>query len=278
MPTGSITDCQRFCDAIVAAHGRVPEQLERLLSIAELLMAPGAVSDPLKPVLDAAMQGQLDQRKLDKMLVDAATQTQIAAYKQDLRSRAERAVTQRFHKALRDGCADLVLNSLRDAFTEHAQAIARTRAVISADSELEHIVASAQPGDDTITLWQQLPVHLAAVSKVGAVAAQLGARPTAQFPLITEHPGDNRATDDRALYCCNGPGLEGDSRPFVQWGPGQERRRSPWYRVPLQLNTVAQAAERYRQWCENQWEARRIPTRSSSSPGWKTAVSAKQPL
>ena len=37
------------------------------------------------------------------------------------------------------------------------------------------------------------------------MAAQLGARPTAQFPLITEHPGDNRATDDRALYVLQRP-------------------------------------------------------------------------
>ena len=106
MPQRSIVDCQRFCEAIVTARGRVPEPLERLLSIAELLMAPGAVSDPLKPVLDAAMQGQLDQRKLDKMLADAATQTQIDSYKQDLRPHAERAIVQRFHKALRDGAAD----------------------------------------------------------------------------------------------------------------------------------------------------------------------------
>ena len=99
------------------------------------------------------------------MLADAATQTQIDGYKQDLRPRAERAIVRRFHKALRDGAADDVLSSMRDVFTEHAQAIARTRAVINPDSELEHIVASAQPGDDTIELWQQLPVHLAAVSQ-----------------------------------------------------------------------------------------------------------------
>ena len=61
------------------------------------------------------------------------------------------------------------------------------------------------------------------------MAAQFGVRPTAQFSLIAEHPGDNHPTDDRALFCCNGPGLEGDSLPFVQWGPNQEHRRSPWY-------------------------------------------------
>jgi hypothetical protein len=214
--TSSITDCERFCDAIGAAQGDVPEPLRRLLSIAELLMAPSAVSDPIRGILDAVMDDEIDERRLNKMIADAAQQMTVANYRTDLRSRAERAVTQRFHKALRDGAADLVLTSMRPVFTEHAQAIARTRAVISADSELEHVVASAQPGDDTIELWQQLTGHLAAVSKIGAVASQFGARPTAQFPLITEHPGDNHRTDDRALFCCNGPGLEGDSRPFVQ--------------------------------------------------------------
>ena len=64
-------------------------------------MAPGAVSDPLKPVLDAAMQGQLDQRKLDKMLVDAATQTE------DRRLQTGSAVTrgQRRHPTLPQGVA-----------------------------------------------------------------------------------------------------------------------------------------------------------------------------
>ena len=200
--TNSIVDCERFCEAIEKAGGCTPLPLAQLLSITELLMAPGAASDPLGPVLDAAMAGQLDQRKLDKMLADAATQTQIDSYKQDLRPHAERAIVRRFHRVLRDGAADDVLSSMRDGFTEHARAIARTRAVINPDSELEHVIACAQPGDDTIALWQQLPVHLAAVAKVGAVAAQFGVRPTAQFSLIAEHPGDNHRTDDRALYCC----------------------------------------------------------------------------
>lgn len=250
--TASLTDIRRFADNITQAGGTVPPPLANLLASAELLMTPGATEDPLRPILDQALAGRLDQKRLDTMLADAARVQQIANYKQDLRQRGERAVVERWHQALKDGCADDILDSLRPVFDEHAQAISRTRSVINPESTLEHIVASAQPGDGMIEAWQQLDGHLAAISKIGAVASQFGCRPTAQFPLITEYPGDNFRTDDRALYCANDPSLETDSAPFLRTEEGH--RKSAWFAVPLRLATVAQAAERYRAWCEGQWE------------------------
>ena len=127
--------------------------------------------------------------------------------------------------------------------------------MINPESELEHIVNSAQPGDGMIEAWQRVERHIAAVDRIGRIAAQFGTSAAAAFGLLVEYPGDNFRTDDRALFCCNGPNLETDSVPFLRLGPGQEHRRSPWYQVPLRLNSVSEAAERYRQWCESQWEA-----------------------
>ena len=69
--------------------------------------------------------------------------------------------------------------------------------------------------------------------------------------MIAEVPGDNYKTSDVALYCCSG-GLVADSAPFLSINGGH--RQSPWMAVPLRLNTVAQAKERYRIWCEGEWD------------------------
>ena len=65
-----------------------------------------------------------------------------------------------FHKALDDGAADAVLDSLRPAFDAAAEAIAAAKALgINAESAIGHILASAQPG--AIEAWQQPDGHLA---------------------------------------------------------------------------------------------------------------------
>ena len=59
-------------------------------------------------------------------------------------------------------------------------------------------------------------------------------------------------THDVALFC-GGGGLETDSAPFLrQQG---RHRNSPWFAIPLKLNTVAEAKEKYREWCFGQWNA-----------------------
>ena len=65
------------------------------------------------------------------------------------------------------------------------------------------------------------------------------------------------AVSDRAPIAAapaagNGPNLEADSAAFRGTGT---HRASPWFRVPLRLNTVAEAVERYRVWAEAQWDA-----------------------
>ena len=133
------------------------------------------------------------------MLADAAHAHWLNDYRQSLRSQGERVTAERFHEELRSSAADLILDSLRDRFDTAAEQITRTRSVISAESTLEHIVESAQSGDNTIELWQQLTGHIKIVEAIRAIASQFGARPTAAFPLIAEVPGDNFRTDDRAL-------------------------------------------------------------------------------
>jgi len=65
VPATLLVECTQFATEIVAASGSVPPVLQRLLDVAELLMAPGAVQDPLKPLLDRALSGELAPEQLD---------------------------------------------------------------------------------------------------------------------------------------------------------------------------------------------------------------------
>jgi hypothetical protein len=218
--TNSITDCHRLVAAVQEASGVVPDTLQVLLSTADMLMTPAAAQDPLGPILDAALARKLDAKKLDAMLADAATVDAVNGYKASLRQRAEHAVVGRFHKALRDGAADAVLDSMRPAFDAAAEQIAVARSLISAESDLEHVVESGEPG--TIEAWQQLRGHIQVVSRIALVAMQFGCQLTAQFPQVQLYTqAENFRINDQALMCCSG-GLTGDSAWFGR----------PWRRPP----------------------------------------------
>jgi hypothetical protein len=247
MATSALADCRHFADDITNAGGTIPAPLVGLLSASELLMRPGAAQDPIRPILDSALAGQLDEKRLDKMLVDAAQQQQIANYRQELRARAERVLVQRFHEALADGAADEVLDSLRPIWDEHAQAIERTRSLVPAETDLTQWLAGAKP--EAVTAWQALDSHLAVINRIGWIASQFGPQ-LGHFPQMQLFAGgDNFRLDDRAVLATGG-NLENDSKLFRD--PGTHRA-SPWCRTKLELHTVDSAKERYRQWCESEW-------------------------
>ena len=142
---------------------------------------------------------------------------------------------------------------LAQAVDEHAAAIAAARDLIPAETDLAQWLSTARP--NAVEAWQQLPGHLAAVDRVGRIAASFGARPSARFPLFVEQGyTDNRLVSDVALFCVAGPNLAVDSAPFLRLGP-TAHRASPWFAVgPLRLNSVEQARIRYESWCAGEWD------------------------
>jgi hypothetical protein len=250
--TTSLSDCRALAVSVTSAGGTVPAPLQHLLSAAELLMAPGATGAPIRPIVDAALRGELDEKKLDKLIADAAHQVAIANYRKDLRQIAEPVLVEQVHRELENGAADSILDSLRDRFTEHATQISAARDLIPPESDLAAWLSTARP--DAVEAWQQLPGHLGVLDRIGRIAASFGARPTAHFPLFVEQGfTENRLVSDVALFCANGNDLAADSAPFLRLGP-TGHRASPWFAVPLRLNSTTQAAERYRQWCESEWD------------------------
>ncbi len=193
------------------------------------------------------------------MLVDAATQTTIAGYKASLRQRAEQVVVERFHEALRDGCADEILDSLRGQWDTHAEQIAAARDLIPPEQAAEQFLRTAAPA--ALAAWQSLDDHLAVITTIGAIAAQFGCR-TGNFPMITEYaPGDGFRLDDRAIMATDGS-LVMDSAMFQR--PDQGHRTSPWFRAPLKLHTIGSAQARYNEWAADQFDAQHAGPRG----GW----------
>ncbi len=252
--TRSLADCQRLCDDVVKASGSVPAPLQRLLDAADILMTPAATGgDVLKPILDKALAGELlDAKSVDKMLATAATQQQVAEFRQGLRQAAEPAIVTRFHRELASGCADELLSSMRDAFDEAAKGLARARAAgINSESDPSFILSTGDA--NTVAEWKALPQHLAVVSGIGAVARLFGCRPTAQFSQIREYAGaENYRLEDAALMCCAG-NLVAESAMFVRPDP-IGHRASPWARCVLRLNTISEARDRYRSFAESEFD------------------------
>ena len=219
MPTTTdIRDCEKLATAIVACGGVVPDPLGYLLSAHRLLSRPQAVQRPETAILTAALDGDLDQRTLDRLLPAAATAAMVNGYRVELARDSEHVLLGAFHRELAAGGPTTLLDSLRANFDSHAGRSRRLGGCSTPQSTPDEVLASGQP--ELVTAWQQLNGHLAVVAKICAVASQFGCRPQAQFPRVKEFAlGDTFKIDDRALMCTTGP-LGGRLRRFQSTRPG----------------------------------------------------------
>lgn len=182
---------------------------------------------------------------LDKLLPAAATAQMIDEYRGQLARGREHTIVGAFRRAVDDGLADLILDSLRDRFDKAASGIAHARSLFTADSDPAHVLNSGEPG--TIEAWQALREQLQIVAAIGSVAAQFGPSPLAWFPQLREYPaGDTFRISDVAVMCGDGSSLVIDSAPFLT--PHGDHKNSPWFQIPLKLHSIESATERYRVW------------------------------
>jgi hypothetical protein len=225
-----------------------------------VLSRTGATRPPEEAILDAALAGELDEKALAKLLPAAATAAMANQYRQELASRSEHTLVGQFHRELKAAAADQILNSLRGAWDEHAKAIEKARSLINPESTAERIIESGQP--ELVTAWQGLNGHLAAISRIAAVASQFGPRLGSFSQLVEYANADNFRLVDSAIMCCDGASLEVDSAPFNR--PDQGHRTSPWFKVPLRLHSIESARARYNRWAADQWDAQH----SGPQGGW----------
>jgi hypothetical protein len=213
-----------------------------------LNVASGA-TDPAKAIMASALAGELTEQRPGDLITEAAQKQLVANYTQELRARSEPMFVQQFHRALADGGADELLDSLRPSFDKAFEKIAAAMSLIAPSGSAEQFLASAKPA--ALAAWQGLDGHLAQIEAIGRIAAQFGPR-TGDFPMVSEYAlADNYRLDDRAVIATDGP-LEADSAIFRQ--PDQGHRTSPWCRLPLRLHTVDSAQARYNEWAASEWD------------------------
>jgi len=219
------------------------------LSSYELLARTGPTPQPESPILDACLDGSLTEAKLAKLLQPAALADIVAAYRKDLAGRSAFVLLGAWHREVKAGAADQILDSLRPNFDEHAAAIAHARSLFNAESTAEQIIESGEP--ELVTAWQGLNAHLAAIGRIAAVARQFGPR-LGDYPQITEYAlGENMRLTDTAIICTDGP-LEADSAVFNR--PDQGHRTSPYFRCSLRLHSVESAQDRYNAWAADEFD------------------------
>jgi hypothetical protein len=179
-----------------------------------------------------------------------ATADLVNGYLRRLAGSSAHTLLGEWHRQVKAGGADAILDSLRGSFDKHAAAIAQARSLIDPESRAEQGIASGKP--ELVTAWQRLDEHLGVVAKIAAVASQFGPR-LGGFPQITEYAqGEGGRLDDRSVFCTAGD-LVADSGLFQR--PDQGHRTSPFFRVGgLKLHSVVEAQARYDIWAGSEFD------------------------
>jgi hypothetical protein len=252
--------CAKFAEAVKSAGGTVPPSLANLLAAHTLMEAPATSAPPETDIVTAALAGTLTAKRLTELAPVAASAAATRDYLRKLAADSAHILLGQWHRNMKAGGADAILDSLRKRFDEHAKEIDRAKSLISSQSTAEHVIESGTP--ELVSCWQELNGHLKVIGRIAAVATQFGPR-LGDFPQITEYAaGEGFRIDDRAVMCSSGD-LIPDSGVFQR--PSGEHRSSPWFRVGgLKLHTIAEAQARYDIWACAEWD--RI--HSHSRGGW----------
>ena len=247
-------DVRRFAANVAAAGGTLPGPLKTLLAANSVLTAstglPARADAPETAIVDAALDGSLTPERLAELLPAAASAAAVNEYAQRLAVRTESVLLGAWHREIDNGAADLVLDSMRKRFDQHAKEIATARSLFNSESSAEHVLASGEPA--VIKAWQELGGHITAVAKIAVVAREFGCKPTAQFPQVVPYNlAEDFRVDDTALMVADG-GLVADSAYFLR--PDGPHRASALFRVPLRLHTIESATRRYNDFAASEFD------------------------
>lgn len=234
-----------------------PKVLVNLAEGFDLLGTPiqAVAVDPGNAIIDAAADGTLNLKTLDDMLAHAAAQDRANGYRQEFRLKAERKFAHRFQAALIKGAAQQVIDGIRPQFDAAAGELTAARDAVDLQSTPQRLLNVTATTEEQ-SAWGRLPDLVSQVDRIAAIAAVFG--PLEDLAVVDNLT--NRDTflrlgwlDPRALMCCGGD-VARVTETFRQ--PNTAWQTSPWLRVPLELQTIASAQERYREVAESDWAAR----------------------
>jgi len=244
----SMQSARQLLAATETAGGQVPPVLSQIVSGYDLLTAAPAQSDPVRPIVESAAAGELTAEHLDQLCADAAQAEAAHTYRTRLRGHAEGLFTERFFKALCDGAADVVLDSLREPFTEAAQALAEALKVVDINVPAAQLAEHGSPQE--LQAWRSVRPAVQKLDEIGAIAKRFGSRSIDWAVLDRPNALDDRGVTDEATMLTDAP--------LIQAGAVFQRRTAdlktvPWLHLPARLNTIDQAKQRLQEWASQAW-------------------------
>src|SRR5829696_3495641 len=219
-------------------------------SARQLLAATETAGGQVPPVLSQIVSGYdlLTAEHLDQLCADAAQAEAAHTYRTRRRGHAEGLFTERFFKALCDGAADVVLDSLREPFTEAAQALAEALKVVDINVPAAQLAEHGSPQE--LQAWRSVRPAVQKLDEIGAIAKRFGSRSIDWAVLDRPNALDDRGVTDEATMLTDAP--------LIQAGAVFQRRTAdlktvPWLHLPARLNTIDQAKQRLQEWASQAW-------------------------
>jgi hypothetical protein len=251
MTVPTIPEARRLVSDVKQLGGTAPPALTQLLDLVESVKSTPAVPDPVGGLVDAAAAGKAGTAAELTKLVERAAKAELEAeYFKRLQAGIARDVSKRFAAELRGGAADQIIDSLRPAFDDVAGQIAAATSIIDISWSPEQLVAEGDP--EQLTAYRLLPDLVARADRIVALVSSFGPRGSL---AILDEPGhlvQLRGLRDEALWVTD----------IDPWRASEiiRARMADWrtsflLRLPLRLNSVAEAAERLREFAEAEWQA-----------------------
>ena len=138
---------------------------------------------------------------------------------------------------------------MRPGFAAAAETLADAQQIVDINTDHRTLVETATPAQ--LDAWRSLRPAIAKLDAIGALVREFGPR-SGHFAVI-DMPGlvESAAVNDEALFCSD---VELVNASKVFGARRADPMTSPWLRTAPRLQSVAEAKERFRAWCEGEWE------------------------
>ena len=138
---------------------------------------------------------------------------------------------------------------MRPEFDRAAKAIADAQQIVDINTDHQTLVETATPAE--LDAWRSIRPAIAKLDAVGAIAREFGPR-AGRFGVL-DMPGlvEPASINDEALFCSDVEPVQA-SRVFA--ARRADPMSSPWLRTAPRLQSVADAKERFRAWCDGEWQ------------------------
>ena len=254
--TTSYADIGRLLSAVETLCGTAPESLTAVPRAHRRLTTAVPVRDPLRALVEAALDDDTDDKAMDAQFETAAIRRLISDERRGIAAQAERELLRVFCQRLEQGAGDQVVNLLRKPFDEAAQTLREALATVDIPHDPQAFIETATPQE--VLAWQSVRPAIGTLDRIADIVRAFG--PGGTFPIVA----DPRSTDPgleagwlepRAAICTDGDLLAACAQ-FQKPNPANDIRTSPWPKVDRHLHSVGSANERLRAWAEVEWQSR----------------------